>query len=343
LKTHQRLTVGGIYTDRYVPGYDQASYHLVYEWEDQISATAGLPVLDSREPRRLYESPVARTLLKVPGVFEAFHAVDTLVQHPTKSLYFVMSPQQKTSFSTRANVIPMIVDFWKTVDLPWFYRTYGNAERILISSREAFNFLKERRCPLNLHHFPLSLPDKYAATPETRFEKRYDIVLAGRPNATLLEFMRRYAKDHPDIEFLSQTSHEGKLCYTSNKRGIVGAFEDRSSYMNLLRASRVGFYATPGIDGGEARTGGFNPVTPRFFELLAAQCQVVARYPDNDDTRFYELNALSPSVDTYEAFEATLTAALRTDPPMDKYSAYLKKHYTSGRVQILDQIFRHQD
>ncbi len=58
-------------------------------------------------------------------------------------------------------------------------------------------------------------------------------------------------------------------------------YEDKQanlgSYINLLRASKISFYSTPGIDGGEKRTGGFNPVTPRYLELLSAQCQLLGK------------------------------------------------------------------
>jgi hypothetical protein len=344
MKTPQkRFTVGNIYTNRYVSGYDTPSWHLVHEWEDQIAEAVPLRLDGSGMRRRLHEGAVARTALKVPGAFTILKAIDTLVGRPAKSLYFMMSPQRTSSFFALAAVIPIVVDFWKTVDLRWFSRTYSNCSLVLISSLEALNFLKSEGCPLNLRHFPLSLPDKYSAVADASYEKRYDIVIAGRSNPVLLDFVRRYEKDHPNVEYLVQSSHDDKLCYVSNKSGMVGAFEDRGSYMNLLRASKVGFYATPGLDGGEKRTGGFNPVTPRFFELLAAQCQVIARYPDNDDTRFFQMNELCPSVDTYDAFEAALTAALRGAPPMERHREYLQNHYTSARIDLLNRIVSSQN
>lgn|GEM_PF-252521 len=334
----KKFNVGNIYTDRYIAGGDEPSRQLIYEWEDQVAALTQLPIEDSRAPRLLHENFVARNLVRVPGAFGVLQRCEALMTRSTKSLYFALSPQRKSSFSARANIIPIIVDFWKSVDLQAFYRTYANCPMVLISSLEAYNFLKSQACPLNIFHFPLSLPDKYRASPGARFEKRYDVVIAGRSNPVLLEFLQRFEKDHPGVEYVYQTVKDGDFCYCSNKSGVIGAFNDRESYVQLLRASRVGFYSTPGIDGGEKRTGGFNPVTPRLFELLASACHVVARYPDNDDTRFYQLKELCPSVGSYDEFAGTLSTALRTPPPLQRHHEYLEKHYTSTRVDLLNQL-----
>lgn len=334
----KKINVGSIYTDRFIDGYDEPSWQLIHEWEDELAARTRLPLQDSWERRLLNENIVARSLVKIPGAFGVLQRCDALMAKGTKSLYFAMSPQRKSSFSARANVIPIIVDFWKSVDLGAFYRTYRNCPMVLITSREAYDFLRSRGCPLNLYHFPLSLPDKYRTTPAQQFEKKYDVLIAGRSNPVLLDYMQRYEKEHPDVEYVYQAAKDGNYGYCSNRSGMLGAFNDRQSYMALLRASRVGFYSTPGIDGGEKRTGGFNPVTPRLFELLAAGCHVVARYPDNADTQFYELNALCPSVTSYGEFAERLQTALGSPPPVDRHHQYLQKHYTSARVDLLNQL-----
>ena len=343
MKRPTKFTVGNIYTDRYMPGNDEPSWQLIHEWEDELAALGQLPIRDSRAPRRLHENVLARNLVRIPGAFPVVKLFDAMMARPSKSLYFAMSPRRKSSFSARANIIPIIVDFWKTVDLGAFYRTYGNCPLVLITSLEAFNYLKNSACPLNLRHFPLSLPDKYRASADAKLVKKYDILLAGRSNPVLLDFLQRYEREHPHVEYVYQSVRDGVHCYVSNKTGVLGAFNDRASYIDLLKASRVGFYSTPGIDGGEKRTGGFNPVTPRLFELLAAECHVIARYPDNDDTRFFELQELCPSVDSYEAFTAALGAALDSRPPLERHREYLQKHYTSNRVQLLNQIMRNQN
>lgn len=108
-----------------------------------------------------------------------------------------------------------------------------------------------------------------------------------------------------------------------------------------MRASKVSFYSTPGLDGGEKRTGGFNPVTPRFLELLSAQCRLLGRYPKNEKTDFYELPKVCPNVGSYDEFEATLLGYLNdTDTSFAAHREVLDKHYTSRRAQELRELLK---
>jgi hypothetical protein len=109
--------------------------------------------------------------------------------------------------------------------------------------------------------------------------------------------------------------------------------------MNLLRSSKISFYSTPGIDGGEIRTGGFNPVTPRYLELLSAQCLLLGKYPANEETNFYELEKVCPNIISYNHFELTLLKYLnQTDIAFEEYNVILEKHYTSCRSQLLKDL-----
>jgi hypothetical protein len=107
----------------------------------------------------------------------------------------------------------------------------------------------------------------------------------------------------------------------------------------ILKLCRIGFYSTPGIDGGEVRTGGFNPVTPRFLELLSAACRIIARYADNEDTRFYDMKSIVTHTDTYEDFENAMNKHLNEKEfPAFQYKQYLSKHNTSNRIEKLKRI-----
>ena len=249
-----------------------------------------------------------------------------------------MLPKFYKSFSNHNNVIPIIVDFWDK-DVEEFNKYYKECSIILISSLEVFEYLRKNKSPLNIAHFPLSLPDKYKLNSEQTFNKKYDIVLAGRINPILWEYLKGFEKNYPDIEYVYQEIINGELYYRSNRNGIIGKYQSRSSYFELIKSARICFYASPGIDSGEARTGGFNPITPRFLEFLAAGCHVIARYPINEESSYYQMQAICPPINTYKDFEKQLSSALSSrNQPIKRNAEYLSYHYTSKRIPLLIKI-----
>ena len=172
----------------------------------------------------------------------------------------------------------------------------------------------------------MTLPSMYRLNPAQSFDKKIDIILAGRKNPVLWNFLKQYEAAHPDVEYLHQIRKDGELYYESNKKGIVGKFHTRREYMNLLKTAKVAFYATPGMDGGERRTGGFNPVTPRLFELLSGGCHIIARYPKTVETDYYRLDEICPSITTYPAFESQLSNALKSSPPTEANQGKGRRH-----------------
>lgn len=318
----------------------------MYEWEDDISEISGISIEGFDTRRAFYErlllnkftlKIISRTVLT-----KIVQSIDRLKKRKFKALNFIIYPS--TSFfgtvSTRVNVIPVIIDFWKMENLHQFYENYKNCEVIFISSLEVLEHLKRHKVSLNLHHLPLSLSDRfrYAAGGE----KTYDIVLAGRRNEVLSAYLHEFCIKHRDVEYLYQEQENGIIYYQSNKRGRLGSYQSREEYLGLINSAFISFYSTPGIDGGEERTGGFNPVTPRFLELLSAKCLLLGRYPDNEETNFFEVATVCPNINNYQEFEATLVKyfALRNSLiDFSHYKMILDKHYTSKRYQeILDVI-----
>jgi hypothetical protein len=244
---------------------------------------------------------------------------------------------------SRKKIIPVIIDFFVSPSgLPRFYENYREYDLILISNRDAYNQLKKAKAPLNIAHFPLSLSDIYTLTADTRFEKKYKLLVAGRENPVLGSYLNAYLDKHPDFEYVYRRIEDGKFLYVSNKTGIIGEFSTRNDFLKLIRASRCVFYSTPGIDGDETRTKGFSPVTPRFLEFMAAKCRIIARYPDNDDARFFDLQSITPSIESYDEFERALNDYSEQKETPEKYISYLQKHYTSERVKQLINILNNQ-
>ena len=104
-----------------------------------------------------------------------------------------------------------------------------------------------------------------------------------------------------------------------------------------MKKAKCAFYTTPGIDS-EKVTYGFNQITPRFLELLASGCHIIARYVDNADSRYYEVGSFCKSIENYEQFESSLDYARNNDVDIRKYAEYLEKHYTSVRAKQIHQI-----
>jgi len=330
-------TLQSILTDRHYQTWP--SWQIVYEWEDELSdlfqlALSNTPPLPSNFIHSTFKRFDNRFL---QGYLE--HSLRRL-QKPSSalSLYFEMYMKPYKCFSNEVSTVPVLIDFWLQADVKVLRKMYAHCPYLLVTNLEVLHFLKKHQFANKLIHFPMTLPSKYMLNGNEMFDKKYDIVVAGRKNSVLWEYLLRYEKQHPEIEYLYQVEQEGELYYRSNKQGIIGKFQSREEYIGLLQSAKAAFYATPGMDAGAERTAGFNPLTPRFLELLSAGCHVLARYPDTEETRFYKMNDICPAITSYEQFEAALSVALSSAAPVLQNATYLKSHYTSTLVEILKQL-----
>jgi hypothetical protein len=339
------LRIKGILSNRFHK--KGTSWNLVQEWEDDFAAHFKIPIQSGKFNRKIHERAILNRFSKrifgrIPGMLHQY--LDSLALFGPagdKFLIFAMNPAPSYYGyrSTRRDAIPVIIDFWKQTDLPAFYRTYRNCELVLISSLEVYNYLKGNACPLNIVHFPLSLSDCHKTVEVPK--KLYDILLPARYNPVLTTYMLEFESNYPDVEWVIRTTVDHTMQYKSNKRGLLGSFYKRSDYLKLISESKIAFYATPGMDGGSERTGGFNPVTPRFLELLNARCLMLGRYPKNEETDFYEVEKVCPRVETYEEFEKVLLQHLNTsNANWDTCSSILNKHWTSRRLALLEEILK---
>lgn len=306
------------------------SWHIVYEWEDELSKALRIPVLSSKTEDYYSESRFIRLFSSRQPVKAMMQWCNRASPFAKLNIVFELTVKTNFSYSNDCNAIPVIIDFY-TRDVHLFNSTYKNSKLICITSLLTYNFLKENKCPLNIQYLPFSLPDKYKAL-EAPAKKKYDIILAGRKNRVLWDFLLVFERRFPEIEYLYQDEVEGRLVYRSNKCGIVGEFHTRDQYMNLLCQCKIAFYATPGIDGDAKRTAGFAQVTPRYLELLACGCLLLGRYEVNVETEHFEFDKYCPNIDSYEHFETLLLNYVSHGVSSDRvaYTMFLKKHYTSS-------------
>lgn len=309
------------------------SWDLVFEWEDILAEELNLELAFKK-------SWYNKKLRRVP-------LLNMCAQHWSNTFCFEMSPGVNgPHLDNMKTVIPCIIDFFLTKEsMPLFIRKYSNNRVVLLSSKECYDFvedyLKQNKIQgFNIGHLALSISDKYVINKDTRFEKKYDLVLMGRQNPVLEGFLNQYIEKHIDLYYVYRELKDGKFNYYTNRGECLGDINTREKYMTLMRSAKCGLYSTPGIDGGEKRTNGFSQVTPRFLELIACGCHIIARYKQNSDTDYYELEQFSPSVESYEQFEQMLDKARSSEVDMQVYSSYLLKHYTSVRANQLKEILR---
>lgn len=330
------MKIEHILTDRHYATWP--SWQIVFEWENEISNLLNIKLKNSQIPTKSIGKLFKKIDNKLFNGKLSYAVYKAKNKNNDLSLYFEMRPIYKRNFSNDTNTIPVIIDFWERDNIDKFKKYYGQCPCLLVTNLEVVDFLKENNFPTEVIHFPMCLPSIYKLEKTQNFEKKYDLVLAGRTNPVLLDFLNQYEEKHPDFEYLSQTLKDNELYYQSNKKGIIGKFQSRTEYYNLIKSAKISFYSTPGIDGGKIKTKGFNPVTPRFFELLSAGCHVIGRYPKSRETDFFNLETICPSVNTYEEFEYELDKALKTQVPIKRNAEYLSNHYLSKRIQILETL-----
>lgn len=303
---------------------------VVFEWEDVISEVLGWPLRNHFTGSRL----IGAVCYRMPFIAPMFR--------PWR-LSFSYNLYSKDAFKANYRaIIPCIVDFWLTTEKEFdaFYRSYDKCPLVLISSREVYDALIKRNCPLKIAHLGLSISDKYKLSDVDFEAKDIDAAIVGRTSRVLLDYCKRYAASHPSFTYIYRDGGF-KGVYMDNRGRCVERAKDRATYMNLLKRVKVGMYSTPGIDGD--RTVAYNQVTPRFLEYLVSGCHVLSRYPKNPDTDFYELPSITPHISSYEHFESEMNRALSQSVDVGFYNQYLAKHYTSTRARELSRILKEVD
>ena len=298
---------------------------LVYEWEDDLCRYFGTTLFFNHKWKN------ERYSKYIPFVLN-------FLQTEKPAFTYEMCTYRHNG-NNKHNIIPCIIDFYlrKSWQVRLWYLQYWRNPAICVSSREVYTFLTHQMGLKKIYHLPLSLSDKYRIDEDTRFEKKYDILLAGRQNVILKKWLFRYVESHPDTTYIRRDIINGESVYVDKDGAIICQEDSRDIYMQLMRQTRACLYSPPGFDGGRA-TNGFHQVTPRFLEIIANGCQPLMRYPKNDDTKFYQLSSFGPSLETYEQFEAAFNTARKEPVDMKKHAEYMESHYTSAVAKQLEKI-----
>src|SRR5687768_9049122 len=140
------VELAGIYTIRDTP--HPYYWDVVYEWEDELSKTLNIPLIPvGKEYDVIYKPSVAR---KVLNRLNYYQRKDRYFFHPTKFyIAFHIGPPGVYSFHSRKNVIPIIIDFWKTENLKKFESLLSLTKVVFVTSREVYNYLIEQELQIN--------------------------------------------------------------------------------------------------------------------------------------------------------------------------------------------------
>ena len=321
-----------IISERGVTNYP--SHKIVYEWEDILSRELNLPIdVEWRLKRKLYN------FVDKHGLTESF-----LSLFPSTDLYlrFVMTAKSSNCCIINNNIIPVIIDFWLSDEqLNDFYKAYSRCPLVLITNAEVLDYLKNNNCPLNIEHWPLSIPDKLCEQlPLVQNNRRdIDFCVFGRPNPYFLRYLDQYSKESSDFEYVTVEGELGaRRQYVSNKRRVIEEDTGRQSYLNMMRRTKITCYTTPGMDEAKEETNSYNQVTPRVLEMLCGGCWVIGHYPDNADTRFYDLRSVVCNVQTYDEFKNCMNKMRFSSPNYKKIEEFVNNHKTSTRVESLKRI-----
>lgn len=323
------MVIQQIYSKRFNSNQNYAQ-PIIYEWEDIILKELNVPVV------------------RYPFIYKiANHAhMHSSVLSPVKNTFrYVLNGRDQDEPMNSKRVIPCIIDFFeKEGQLKDFYSRHSRNRIVLVSSPFDYQYLKAHNCPIDIGLFPYSLSDKYA-TDSLNIEKKYDIVLTGRQDPLLYSFFMEYIKRHPGVTYvkrgkeLENDDHKIKGYYLNGK-DFIGEINTREEFMRLQAQGRVTMY---GVQGYDANTKDFYHMTPHFLEIIACRCHILAHYPTDErgvDSRFYEFDKFSPSIETYEEFENKMDNALNSKVDDAMYSSYLKQHYTSVRARALGDLLR---
>lgn len=313
-------------------------FDIIYEWENIYAEKLNLNIQTRSDFEFNFDEKCRKIYRKTKIPFFRLFPLFDVRKENIIFMYDAATKRQDGIYNNK-KYIPCLIDYFLSEEeYSRFLNAYKKNRLVLVSSREVYEYLLEKKCPLRIEHLALSLPDYYVNFKE-RYEKKYDLVLFARQNPLLLEYVDQYEKRHSDFTLIRRKYEDGHYIYFDSKTGeTVSMGDTREDYWNLVKASRVALYTTPGMDGTRLDANGWNQVTPHFLEELAGQCHVIARYPDNADTRWYSLEKICTSVQSYEEFERLMDTYRKCEVDLEKYSAYLQQHLTSNRAYRLKEI-----
>ena len=310
----------------------------VYEWDDIIASKLGIP-LDTESQvamNKIYEKPVYHFLQKFIRNSFLKNYIDISFNYllrKKKNICFISHQlyviDMPSHYIYQPNSIPIFIDCFKTMAEKIVSYCKKNP-LLFVTDYEVYQELQQTRIAHKTKYIPLSISDIHIK--KTVPEKKIDVLQMGRQNPVLHEWMIRFTKKFPEIEYVYANRKDEIHAYYSTTQGWIHETVDtRDEFMQFLGSAKISLLSSPGIDGGDkARTGGYNPVTPRFYESAINYCYLVGRYPDSPDFIHNDVSSVCERPENYEDFETVILKMLAEPFSLQKkYQPFIEKHLTS--------------
>lgn len=308
-----------------IRGFEQyPSYLILYEFEDDFSSANNIPIyLISK-----YRYAFGRLVYKSVSNFYSKRIKDTGFVFS-----IMMTPDYHRLYFNKTNVIPYVIDYWKRYD-ELFEKHFIHFPVVYVSGLEVYEYLKAKKTKVNIKHLPLSISDRHLDLFNQDIHKDIDIINVGRKNKIIDSYINQYMQKYPAVNYVHREMENGENIYYSSLHGKIGKLETRNDLLQTLSRSKIAIVTSPGIDGGEQRTGGFNPVTPRVLEAAIGKCYLIGKYEMNDEFYQFGLDKLVSMPDSFNEFEMMLNAKLNTSFNLqEQYASFLQKNLNSKRIE----------
>lgn len=310
----------------------QVFRQIVEEWEDDFGAELSLPLRDVSAHENRANGRFGAFVRRLPNALAPCDDGGRLPRRGEgdRSLAFLLwPPEHRSSYCVQPDVVPVVIDFWRKHFAP-AERIFARSPAVFVTNREIQLAFADTSLGARVHYLPLSVSARHVRP--VLAPRTVDLIQVGRQNSKLHRWALDYVGLRPGANYLYADTSGTWPRWTATDRGPLEVDNSRESYWALLRSSRVSLVSAPGIDGGETRTGGLNPVTPRFYESAAARCHLVGRFPrDGADFLANRVASACRHADSFEEFVEAVDRARHAPPPVAALDAFLSGH-TSAEV-----------
>ena len=327
------------------PNTTNVGWNICWEWNNVLSDTLNVPIRHTYSSSQISTRKfIAEHIPFAKKIYNCFrHIRETSIKQTGEaiaqdlnaplSICILMWADGQYGFIAGQNTIPICIDL---VDqhLPQLVYKTSKMKLFYVTSREVYDRVRRLAPNSNVHYMPLSVPDKYYSPNfEAYRSKSIDVIQFGRCNDVLHEYMLRYSKEHPNVEYVhSENLRKFGSKYVSTVRGDIGVFSERSQFIELLSHAKVSLVSSSGPDG-------IHFPSPRFYESAILGCALLGRYPDNQEFTELNMRRYCPNITSYEQFCEELERAL-AQTPEELYAQnreFILNSLTSKRAQQIQR------